>query len=150
MLKKTRYGPKKKRYKQRRFIKIGNKPNGKYNWVLYKRYLWIKEHGSIPKGMCIVSLDGNWMNDSMDNLACMKRVDYMRYLETRFPKRKEQRIRRMLASRLKNKKAKDPCKPITELWECPSCGYDNKTKFNQCPRCNSHLSEIIKIALKER
>ncbi len=100
MVKKRNYGQGKCQFKKEIYIKINDIPYGNYgvNWVLYSRFLWIKWYGSIPKGLCVVFLDMDHTNFSRDNLACMKRVDYMRYLEARYPKRLVQRRKRISIS----------------------------------------------------
>ncbi|MBW8002637.1 MAG: hypothetical protein FVQ80_11550 [Planctomycetes bacterium] len=101
MVKKQRYGQGKKQFRLTVFIKINNIPYGNYgvNWVLYSRYLWIKWNGSIPKRKCIVHLDMDHTNFGEDNLACMSLPEYRRYLEARFPEKLARRIRRMAASK---------------------------------------------------
>jgi len=76
----------KKAIKWIRWIKVKDEPYGKYNWMEYARYLWIKNCGPIPKGKVVVHLDGKTLNNSLENLFCMTRGDYLRYLDAKFPK----------------------------------------------------------------
>lgn len=40
-------------------------------WVQKSRVIWEQKNGKIPKGYKIIHLDGNALNDDIDNLACI-------------------------------------------------------------------------------
>lgn len=55
-----------------RWIKVSN-DNDRLSWMpLYKK-VWIDAFGNIPDGCCIIALDGNKDNVSLDNLCCVDR-----------------------------------------------------------------------------
>jgi len=55
--------------KKRRWIKIGD-PN---KWIEYAKYIYIKHNGKIPKGGIIHHIDGNSLNDNINNLLLTNR-----------------------------------------------------------------------------
>ena len=59
--------------KQRKWIKISD-PN---IWIEYAKFIWIKNHGEIPKGFLIHHIDENSLNDDKDNLALVTRAAHM-------------------------------------------------------------------------
>ncbi len=65
-------------------IRYNNKRNSKYTylkvnnkWVLYHRYIWEKAYGKIPKGACIIFVDGNSLNVILDNLKLVTRKEHL-------------------------------------------------------------------------
>lgn len=44
-------------------------------WEAYARWLWRQLKGEIPEGMCVLHLDGNPLNDDIDNLTLGKLSD---------------------------------------------------------------------------
>lgn len=46
-------------------------------WELYHRYIWMQEHGPIPRGMVIIFKDGNSMNCDLSNLEMITMKDNM-------------------------------------------------------------------------
>ncbi len=142
MVKQRRYGPRKVKVKYAKYIKIDDQPYGSYatNWVPYARWLWEKENGPIPKGMIIVHLDENTMDDDLDNLACMTRGDYLRYRDARFPKKLEQRKKRQAVAARKRVRVREPIKKY-RFFECNQCGYEADASFEQCPKCASYSVE---------
>ena len=47
-------------------------------WELYSNYLWIKEHGSIPKGHIITYKDLDSLNCTIENLECISKAEHLR------------------------------------------------------------------------
>jgi len=44
---------------------------GKNKWVNKQNFLYEQAHGKVPKGYCVIFLDGNINNFSLDNLAAV-------------------------------------------------------------------------------
>lgn len=129
-----------------RWIKVDDVINGKNNWKVYARYLWEEKYGPIPKGMCIVHLDRDNLNDDFDNLAMMTKGDYIRYLQSRFPEREKIIKARMKKSRTSVKRIKFN-KEIS-VWECSWCEYQPLEKIEKCPKCGHEAFE--KIIIKQK
>lgn len=57
------------------WVKVKNIPNalGRVNWVQKHVLLWEQENGPIPKGHCLIFLDGNRGNIAIDNLELISR-----------------------------------------------------------------------------
>jgi len=123
-------GSKGKKTTRIRYIKVGGR-----KWITFARHIWQRAYGPIPKRMCIVHLDRDHLNDELDNLALMTRVQYFNYLDVRFPEHKKQRLI-MLSESLKGLRRKTKV-TIKKYWGCPHCGYDALSKFGRCPKCNS-------------
>ena len=58
-----------KSHKKRCFIKI-SEPN---IWIEYARFVWVQCNGEIPKGYLIHHIDGDSLNDIIDNLSLVTR-----------------------------------------------------------------------------
>jgi len=60
--------------KNRAFIKI-DEPN---KWVLLARYLWESKNGKIPPGFGIHHIDGNSLNDNLNNLLIVNKAEHLK------------------------------------------------------------------------
>lgn len=60
--------------KKRTWIKVAE-PNV---WILLSVYLWEFVHGPVPKGYVIHHVDGNPMNDVVENLEIVSRAEHIR------------------------------------------------------------------------
>ena len=71
-------------------IKIAE-PN---KWELLHRYVWIREHGPIPRGMNVAFKDGNAGNCTLDNLELITRAETMRRntIHNRYPQELKEAI----------------------------------------------------------
>lgn len=56
----------------RQYIKVGE-PN---DWIEYAKYLWQEKYGFVIKGDIIHHIDGNQMNDIIENLIALPRADH--------------------------------------------------------------------------
>lgn len=54
------------------YVKV-NEKNDKSSWVPLKRVVYERENGDVPKGYCVISLDGNKYNIEPKNLYCIDR-----------------------------------------------------------------------------
>ncbi len=150
-LRKLYWGQGKHQFKYRVFIKINDIPYANYgkNWVLYARYLWIRKHGNIPNGKCVVFLDMDSTNFENDNLACMTLTKYRAYLDSRFPEKKAKRVKKItlaLRRSWRRRRIKETSTNV-HVWDCPACGYTCKAAFDKCPKCAGRTCEEIKIAV---
>lgn len=59
---------------RRRFIKIAEKPS---QWKMYSQWLWEKENGPIPETLVIHHVDGNSLNDCIENYQLVTRIEHM-------------------------------------------------------------------------
>ena len=129
-----------------RYIKVADIPNGEHNWVKYSRWLWEQKNGPIPEGKCIVHLDDDTLNDDIENYACLTTVEYLRYLESRFPARLILRKQRMSeALSMPDNRKRKVAKVQRHFFECTSCGYEEPQKFDRCPKCSSTVCEEVKL-----
>lgn len=57
------------------YVKISDVRGQKYghriNWKQKHIIIWEKAYGPVPKGSCLIFLDGNKLNTDLDNLACI-------------------------------------------------------------------------------
>lgn len=133
------------RYKKEQFIKT---PDCK--WVPYARYLWEEKNGKkIPKGMCVVHLDKNMMNNSIENLHLMKISNYLKYLQERFPEDHAVSCERMRKAHLGLKRIKPTIKIIRKVWECTDCGAEYKEEPTKCTKCGKYSFELLTVQFKE-
>ena len=58
--------------KMTNYIKVKNK------WQEYSRHIWESVYGKIPKGIVLIHLDDNKLNDDIDNLKAIRRGDLFR------------------------------------------------------------------------
>lgn len=54
-------------------------------WKLKHRVIWEEKHGKIPSKHCLMFLDGNKQNCSLENLVLVKRKDLVRFNQLRLP-----------------------------------------------------------------
>lgn len=52
-----------------RYIKVRNSGPYKDRWTEYARWLWEQKNGPVPAGKRVAHLDGDTLNDSLDNLG---------------------------------------------------------------------------------
>lgn len=77
---------------------------GKNKWVLKHKYIYEQHYGKIPEGKCIIFLDGNRDNCSIDNLALIdKKEELMMARYGMFYKNKELTKTGVLVAKLKLK-----------------------------------------------
>lgn len=58
---------------QRAYIKIAE-PN---TWILRARYVWENANGAIPSTMAIHHIDGDKLNDALENLELVSRAEHL-------------------------------------------------------------------------
>lgn len=47
----------------------------KCRWIYYQRYVWEKVNGPVPPNTCVIFIDGNTLNCSIDNLKLITRQE---------------------------------------------------------------------------
>ena len=65
------------RINQYREIKVSGIIQGRHKWIPYARYLYEQKYGPIPKGHFPVHVDGDSMNDELDNLRIVDRKGHL-------------------------------------------------------------------------
>jgi rubrerythrin len=76
-----------------REIKVSGILQGKHKWIPYARYLWLKENGPIPDGYFVVHINGDTLNDSLENLQIVNRSEHLALQKKRNPGWKKKAIR---------------------------------------------------------
>lgn len=66
-----------RRINQFREIKVSGIMQGKHKWILYARYLYEQKYGPIPKDHFVVHVNGDSMNDDLDNLRIVDRKGHL-------------------------------------------------------------------------
>jgi hypothetical protein len=61
-----------------KMIKVSDEGGYSDRWKLKHRVMWERENGKIPHGYNLMFLDGNKLNDSMDNLILIRRCELSR------------------------------------------------------------------------
>jgi len=74
------------RINQFRVIKVSGILQGRHKWIPYARYLYEQKYGPIPKGHFPVHVDGDSMNDELDNLRIVDRKGHFALQMQRDPK----------------------------------------------------------------
>lgn len=134
-----------------RYIKVADEPNvhWKKNWKRFVRYLWERRYGFIPKGMCVVQLDGDALNDDYDNLYLMTRTGYAQYLEMRFPERKIRNNKtRSRAAKNRRRISEATTRIIRTFIECTACGFESENQIDICPKCGNGSFDKVEAKLK--
>lgn len=76
------------------FIKVKNDKGARFkNFIPKARYIWELAFGEIPAGHQVVHLDGDTMNCSLDNLACISTADCAIMTANRFWGREKEVVR---------------------------------------------------------
>lgn len=61
-----------------KMIKVSDEGGYSDRWKLKHRVMWERENGKIPHGYNLMFLDGNKLNDSIDNLILIRRCELSR------------------------------------------------------------------------
>lgn len=124
----------------RRWIKVEG-VDGSLYWKSYSRHVWEQSNGPVPKGLIIVHLDGDTLNDDPANLAAMSRAEAFRHCEQMHPRRFAAGLARAgAAARARaedNRQAQAEYGPVVTHFECASCGADFDSDPGTCPKCGS-------------
>ncbi len=67
-------------------IKVAGIMQGRHKWIAYAKYIWQQANGPVSKGMLIVHVDGDTLNDSLDNLKLVDRKGHLALQMERDPK----------------------------------------------------------------
>lgn len=59
-------------------IKVSDEGTYSDRWKLKHKVLWEKENGEVPRGYNLIFLDGNKLNNNLDNIALVKRGELTR------------------------------------------------------------------------
>lgn len=77
--------------------------HGVRNWRSKQSLMWEAEHGPIPEGHCVVLVDGDKANVSLDNLLLVNRAEIVRLNKMRMsPTTREQWESALLVARMHN------------------------------------------------
>ena len=139
------------RGKGRRWIKVADEGRPQDRWIAYARWLWLRHRGPIAKGLSVVHLDGDTLNDQLQNLVLASDRQRMQLQRRRDP---EMEVRRSAASRqaaaqrhMRNRGVKELQRATgrRRLWECHACAYgvEQKTRPGQCPKCGGFSFEKL-------
>lgn len=136
--------------KPRRYIKIKDTGAPQYCWIPYARYLWEQKHGPVPAGFFVVHIDGDQMNDCVENLTI---VDRRRHLALQIKRDPDLLIRLRKASGKAAKKRHETNRQMKRIYGperifflCSNCGADYQGRIppQRCGKCGSSAFEKIK------
>lgn len=141
--------PKLENRKRNRWIKVADGGRPQDRWVAYARHVWEQAHGPIPKGMRVVHLDGDSMNDALANLKPMTPAEAMRYQRARDPEMERRRLaavpaaaRRRWKGHRERKANLPPLRIVAH--QCHACGWSAPDTPDRCPKCGGGAFEPIK------
>ncbi|HUU94036.1 MAG TPA: HNH endonuclease signature motif containing protein [Phycisphaerae bacterium] len=131
----------------RRWIKVREDGPAVRYWEPWARYLWRQRYGPIPPGGLIGHIDGDALNDALDNLALMTRAENLRRLGTIRPKAVQRRA--VAAAKANRKRRRDAAHlrargPIRTTYECVGCGASLAKPPAPCPKCGGFTCEIVR------
>jgi hypothetical protein len=134
--------------KKYKWIATPGPTTARHKWIPYGRWLWMPKKGPVPDGYCVVHVDGNTLNDKIDNLKLVDRKGHLELQQVRDPgmiarcrlRSSQASTKRHVARRLARARAAKEAaisKPVTGAWECIGCGndFDFEPK-GICPKCN--------------
>lgn len=138
-------------------IKDGGKP---YRWIKlsdegrrqdrrtpYARYVWEKEHGPIPPGMCVIHHDGDTLNDESGNLILADRAGKAMHQLTTNPghlRKFRREARKALINRWVNHRKAQLRGAVMIWYQCTGCGQDYPaTPTPPCEKCGHLIFERI-------
>lgn len=130
-----------------RWIKIGEA-----RWIKYARYLWIREHGTIPRGHGVMHKDGNSLNDEHSNLMCVS-TGIVHFVRSN-PVQEARRLSRLRKAKAEIRRAAAVAKtillpppPTAQVVTCESCGADYEGTPSRCVKCGSSSFSRVPVAL---
>jgi len=122
-----------------RYIKIKDTGPPQYCWIPYAKYLWERSNGPLPKGSFIVHVDGDTLNDNLQNLRCVDRKGHLALQLERDPSMRRKRTEHSAHTRRKNRKHRTAAgiKLLKRnvFWQCAGCGQ-NYYQDNPPARCS--------------
>jgi len=143
-------------------IKVSGIMQGQHKWIPYAKYIWEQKNGPVPVGKFIVHIDGDSLNDNIENLRPVTRREHLKLQMVRDPKMIErcrrkcgmaQKKRAAMNRKMKTKSAKrekieathkkqikaginELRGHIVQWWECIGCGVDfSEATPYSCPKC---------------
>ena len=137
----------------RRWIKVRDDGPANRRWEPWARYLWRQRYGPIPAGLLVGHVDGDAMNDALDNLALMTRAENLRRLRTirpEAPKRRAVASARALRKRRKAAAAIKALGRVVITYECIGCGTSLPAPPEPCPKCGGFAYEVLRRRAGER
>ncbi|HUX00068.1 MAG TPA: rubrerythrin-like domain-containing protein [Phycisphaerae bacterium] len=131
------------RGKARRWIKVADGGRPQDRWIAYARWVWQQHRGPIAKGLSVVHLDGDILNDRLENLVLLDnrgRIDLQRRRDPEMERRRREACGRAATLRhMRNRGLKELHRAAgrRRLWECHACGYgiEQKDRPGRCPKC---------------
>lgn len=123
-----------------RWIKVTDEGPVQYRYIPYARWVWQKERGPIPVGGIVIHMDGDSLNDCVENLRITDRAGNLRRLRTLRPGMEVKRLKASArAARNRRRRQKD----IRRIWECFACGGEFAGPHDVCPKCGSAAVEQV-------
>lgn len=138
------------RGKARRWIKVRDDGPPGRRWVPYARHVWTRAHGPIGRGLFVVHVDGDILNDRLANLRLVDNRGHLALQIARNPvMMKLCRSRAGEAARLRHRTNRERRKldgPMVTQWECRACGFSHEDRSAppRCPKCGGHTFEKIR------
>ena len=135
----------------RRFIKVRDDGRPQDRWVPLAVFLWQRRHGPVPKGCCVVHLDGDTLNDDQANLGLIHRRKLLAFQHRLNPGIAERR--RAASSKVNtlrhatNREFRRRHGRPSVQWDCPACGavFDQGDRPDRCSKCGSYTLEKISM-----
>ncbi|HUW31029.1 MAG TPA: HNH endonuclease, partial [Planctomycetota bacterium] len=111
--------------------------------------LWLRHRGPIAKGLSVVHLDGDTMNDQLENLVLLDnrgRIDLQRRRDPTMELRRREACGRAATLRHQRTRGLKDLHRATgrrRQWDCHGCGYgvQQRTAPDRCPKCGGFTFE---------
>ena len=143
--------PKTPQRTNRRYIKVRDDGPPARRFMPYARWLWEKANGPVPRGLVIVHLDGDSMNDDPSNHAPATRAQSLALLRKLRPDVEKLR-RRKSAAAMRRRKGRPSPEALSRSgaaeiasWYCCGCGatYAADVAPDRCPKCSGGAFEPV-------
>jgi len=138
-----------RRRRRRKWIKVADAGRIQDRWIPLARYVWARARGPIPPRMCVIHLDGDTLNCSLDNLMLVSRRGHLAAQMARDPGM-NRRLRRAAGAAAKlrhhrNRELRRLNGPVATVWECRACGNEigGKVGPGRCNKCGGSVFEKI-------
>jgi len=137
--------------KRRRWIKVRDDGLAQRRWLPLARYVWERARGPIAEGLFVMHLDGDPLNDALENLAVLDAAGrfalQIRINPEMIARRRRRAGQAATYRHVVNRQLAAMEGPRRTVWDCPACGHgvQSHKRPARCAKCGSCSLEKLRL-----